>query len=88
MQIKGAPMVFLISGLLSEFKFRPMGEIILISFDVKPSVCLSYVNDIFITRNNEQQVLPYFLSKIDERDRNFKFIMETEVNPSLAFIDV
>ena len=53
----------------------------------KPKFCLRYVDDILASSDNEQDSLK-FLSFLNNRHPNTKFILEKQINHSIAFLHV
>ena len=53
----------------------------------KPKLCLRYVDDILATFDKEQDSLN-FKNFLNKRHPNIKFMIEKQINQSIAFLDV
>ena len=53
----------------------------------KPNFYLRYVDDILAAYDNEQDSL-FFLDRLNKRHPNIKFMIEKQINNSIAFLDV
>lgn len=56
--------------------------------ELKPKIWFRYVNDTFIIWPHSRNKLSSFLAHLNNQDPDIKFIMESEQNWSLLFLDV
>ena len=55
--------------------------------DFEPIYYKRYVDDVFVLFNKPEH-LQFFLEYINKKHKNMKFLVETEINRSLSFLDV
>lgn len=84
----GTPMGSPISPILSEIFLQDLENRILTSSNIKPSIWIRYVDDIFLIWKDSSQELNDFLKFCNEFHNSIKFTMELEVNDTLQFMDI
>ena len=62
-------------------------ETLIASTDHKPSLWLSYVDDVFSIRPHRDDELKSFLQHLNTRRTSIKFIIEKDNNEILPFVD-